>query len=230
MIIGGIMPFSLVDYPGLPAATVFTLGCNLRCPFCHNVELVEGKEQVDSGQFFTLLEKRVGLLDGVCITGGEPTLQRGLADFAKRIKTLGFNIKLDTNGSRSQVLAELLEQDLLDYVAVDIKAPPQLYAEATRVALTFAQVVESVNVLRESQVEYELRTTVVPGLIDLEGLELIQKALGPVPRYALQQFRPQKTLDPSYGEITPFDATWFIKAKEILQAAGTEVVLRGINS
>lgn len=228
MKIGGVTPLSLVDYPGKPAIVIFTSGCNLRCPFCHNGGLVLGNEGIDEGEVFDLLMSRIGKIDGVCITGGEPTIYDDLDEFVERIRALGFGVKLDTNGSRPKMLERLLARGLLDYVAIDIKSSPAGYAEATGGKLDFAVVAETVAEVKRAKVPYELRTTAVPGIVELEDIAIIAETLGPVEHFVLQQFRPQKTLDPCFGEKGVHPKAWFIQAKAILQAGVEEVTLRGI--
>ena len=173
MNIGGLTKTTLLDYPGHVAATVFIAGCNYRCPFCHNRELVlpdmaAGLSYIDEDEVFSFLEKRKNILSGVCISGGEPTLAAGLADFIRRIKGLGFLVKLDTNGSLPEVLATLLAEGLPDYVAMDIKHTKKQYPAACGVA---AEGIEaSMALLKNSGIPHEFRTTVVQGLHDEEDL------------------------------------------------------------
>lgn len=229
MRIGGVIPLSLVDYPQLPAITIFTSGCNLRCPFCHNSELVEGEEDSSLDRVVALLKKRAGKLEALCISGGEPTLQEDLEEFICVVKGLGYSVKLDTNGSRPQVLAGLLEKKLLDYVALDIKSSPQGYRAATGGKLDFETVAEAVEIVKNSGLSYELRTTAVPGLVDLEDLAIIAQRLKPIERYVLQQFRPAKTLDPSVGKVEPYTEEWFREAKKIFQGKAGEILVRGVD-
>lgn len=229
MKIGGIVPLSLVDYPGKPALTIFTNGCNLRCPFCHNPELITGEEEHDLDEVLALLKKRAGKLDAVCISGGEPTLQPDLLAFVTEIKNLGYSVKLDTNGSRPEVLAKLLASELLSYVAMDLKTSPQKYPQASGGKLSFEPVRMSLELLQEGKIPFELRTTAVPELVALEDLESIVGLLPQVKLYFLQQFRPEQTLDPAWGELIPYPEAWFYEAKEILQGKAEQVLLRGCN-
>ncbi|NMB45037.1 MAG: anaerobic ribonucleoside-triphosphate reductase activating protein [Firmicutes bacterium] len=228
MRIGGYIPLSLVDYPHKPAITVFTRGCNLRCPFCHNGELVIGKEGDTEEAVLKFLRQRRDQLDAICISGGEPTIQSDLDEFIRQVRALGYSVKLDTNGSRPEVLLSLLSEGLLDYVAIDIKSSPHRYRQATGGRLEFATVAKSVGLVRNSGTAYELRTTVVPGLVDLGDLEMIAKLLGPMGRFALQQFRPRQTLDPAFGRVRPYAKAWFQKAKEIFQGHTEQLIIRGL--
>ena len=165
--ISGLQKMTLLDFPGKVACTVFLQGCNYRCPFCHNSELLcpGGEEFMTEDAFFAFLEKRVGLLDGVCVSGGEPTLYPGLEALLARIKALGFAVKLDTNGSRPDVLKALVEKGLVDHVAMDVKNGPRQYSETTGVAgVSLEKVEESLRFLMTDAVSCELRTTVAEQL------------------------------------------------------------------
>ena len=228
MKIGGIIPLSLLDYPQKPTIVVFTSGCNLRCPFCHNGELVTGSEGIDEDEVFQLLNRKIGKLDAVCISGGEPTIHDDLDEFIEGIRALGFSVKLDTNGSRPEMLERLLTRELLNYVAIDIKSSPNRYRDATGGKLDFAVVAEAVAKVKVSKIPYELRTTAVPGIVDLEDIAMIAQELGTVERFALQQFRSKKTLDPSFRGTRTYPQSWFEKARELLQGKAAEVLVRGI--
>jgi pyruvate formate lyase activating enzyme len=201
MILGGLQKLTLIDYPGHIAATVFTVGCNFRCPFCHNPELVLGSVYSASGvlekEFFELLENRKGKLEGVCITGGEPTVQPDLIEFIRKIKNLGFKVKLDTNGTRPDVLRHLFAEKLLDFVAMDIKSSQMEYNKTTNSQVDIERIKLSVDLIRNSGVDYELRTTVVPGLHEEKDFEEIGKWLTGAKKYVLQAFEDKgKILDP----------------------------------
>ena len=167
--IAGLQKMTLLDYPGKVACTLFLQGCNYRCPFCHNSELLghDGEEFMTEDAFIAFLEKRVGLLDGVCVSGGEPTLYPGLEEMLRRIKALGFAVKLDTNGSRPDVLQTLVGKGLVDHVAMDVKNSPRQYAETTGIpGVALERIEESLRFLMTDAVSYELRTTVVEPLHD----------------------------------------------------------------
>ena len=178
--IAGLQKMTLLDYPGKVACTVFLQGCNFRCPFCHNSDLLgkEGPEPISEETLLTFLKKRVGLLDGVCITGGEPTLQPGLKDLIGKIKELGFLVKLDTNGTRPDVMKELVQAGLVDYVAMDVKNSPENYGKTAGVPnMTLDRVEESIRFLLSGAVDYEFRTTVADELHDAEDFAAIGKWL-----------------------------------------------------
>ncbi len=199
--IGSLVKTSLIDYPGEVCATLFTCGCNLRCPFCHNRGLVldpAGLPLYPEKKVMHFLARRLGLLGGVCISGGEPSLQEGLIEFAAAIKSAGFKVKLDTNGTRPRVLHDLLGRGLLDYVAVDIKAPRGKYNRLAGVTVDYGAVMGTVALLRESRLEHEFRTTFVPGLLDKADIVAIAETLTGCRRYVIQRFKADAPLlDPT---------------------------------
>ena len=189
MKINGLLKLTLLDFPGHTACTVFFGGCNFRCPFCHNATLVRGEgENITEEEFFKFLSKRQGLLDGVCITGGEPLLQRDIADFMRKIKELGFEVKLDTNGSFPEKLKELCSVGLVDYVAMDIKSSLEGYSRAAGVSVNTEKVRESVDFLVGGTVDYEFRTTVAKGAVLPSDMEGIGELISGAKRYFLQGF------------------------------------------
>lgn len=198
MRICGFQKTTLLDYPEHVAATIFVGGCNFRCPFCHNGQLVltpDDQPEVPCDEILSFLKKRRGILDGVCITGGEPTLQEGLADFIRRVKELEYLVKLDTNGYRPNVLEELLGERLIDYVAMDIKASPEGYAAAAGLQhIDMERVKESIRILLSCGVPYEFRTTVVKGIHRPEDFEEIGKLIKGAGAYYLQGFRESESM------------------------------------
>ena len=192
MIIHGLMKQTLLDFPGRLACTVFTGGCNFRCPFCHNATLVlhpDDQEKITEEEFFDFLKKRGRWLDGVAITGGEPMLQKDLKDFMYKIKETGLAVKLDTNGAFPEKLRDIVEAGLADYVAMDFKNLPEFYGETVGVpGFDPAPVIESMSYLREGHVEYEFRTTVIKEFHPPERMEAMAKYIEGVPAYYLQNF------------------------------------------
>ena len=192
MHIHGLQKLAMVDYPGKLAATVFTGGCNLRCPFCHNALLVTRlaeTPEIPEQEVLDFLASRRGLLDGVVLSGGEPLLHEGAGDFLRRVRDLGFAVKLDTNGSHPDRLRRLTEAGLVDYVAMDVKNAPARYAETVGIpGFNPAPVEESIRLLRKSTVDYEFRTTLVRELHRPEDLDAIAAWLAGAPRYYLQNF------------------------------------------
>lgn len=186
--IQGYQKLTLLDYPGKTACTVFTGGCNFRCPFCHNAPLVEHPNEYTTAldEVLEYLQKRKGLLDGVCITGGEPLLQKDIAQFISKIKAMGYSVKLDTNGGLPEHLIEVI--GLVDYVAMDVKSSPSGYCEATGCGVELKSIEKSINIIKQSGVDYEFRTTVVKGLHDEKILSELAAWLGEVKRYYLQGY------------------------------------------
>lgn len=189
----GINKTTLLDYPGHVAATLFTGGCNMRCPFCQNSGLVlepQAQPEISQEEVLSFLQKRRGILEGVCITGGEPSLQPDLENFIRRVRELGYLVKLDTNGYRPQVLRHLLEEGLLDYVAMDIKASRENYGAACGLPEVELHLIEtSVELLKACSIPYEFRTTVVKGIHRAEDFEAIGRWLQGCKAYYLQSFR-----------------------------------------
>jgi len=207
LIISGLQKLSLLDYPGYLSCTIFTQGCNFRCPYCHNPELVDRDQYQDNLSLVLLwafLEDRLGLLDGVCITGGEPTLQEGLRAFLFRIKSMGFKTKLDTNGSRPDVIKNLIDNNLLDYVAMDVKAPLAKYCTLMGFSGDPSCIGESIALLESSSIAHEYRTTVVPGIHHEEDLENIGRMLEGSRLLFVQNFRPSKHLVPEMDQLQGF--------------------------
>ncbi len=189
MRIAGLQKMTLLDFPRRVAATVFLPGCNFRCPFCHNSPLLRGTDELSEDSFFAYLKKRQGLLDGVAVTGGEPTLQPDLEEFLSKIKALDFAVKLDTNGSRPQHLEKLLQKDLIDYIAMDIKNSPAKYEGTSGATGILEDVRQSVELIRSSGVEYEFRTTVVAELHEDGDFHGIGQWLRGASAYYLQCFQ-----------------------------------------
>lgn len=219
MTIGGLQKLTLIDFPGRLAATVFLMGCNVRCPWCYSRELVlplsaKLQPKISELFFFKFLEERRGLLSGVVICGGEPTINPELPQFIQEIKKMGYAVKLDTNGSNSGVLQQLLGDNLLDYVALDVKAPKDRYREATGAAIDVSEVEKSIGLLKESDIDFEFRTTVVPDLHTKEDIVKIAKWVSPTKRYYLQNFRPEKTVDPSFEKKRPYPDEYLLEIRK----------------
>lgn len=193
MLISGLQKLTLLDYPGRVACTVFTGGCNFRCPFCHNASLVLPEQMVqdtNEEEVLSFLKKRVGVLDGVAVTGGEPLLHKDIGGFLSKVKALGYEIKLDTNGSFPELLMELVREGLVDRVAMDIKNSPELYAHTVGLdKLDMAPIERSKEFLLTGTVDYEFRTTVVKGLHTQESLRGAAEWIKGAKEYYLQQFK-----------------------------------------
>ena len=205
--IKGIQKLSLIDYPGKLCATIFLGGCNLRCPYCYNVRLVlepENLKTIPEQDVLDLLSERKGFLDGICVGGGEPTIHEELPVFLSKVKRLNFLVKIDTNGSIPKMLKRLINEGIVDYIAMDVKAPLKKYRENIRAEVDTDAMKESIRLIRASNIDYEFRTTVVPSLIDGEDLVEIAKMLESSKRFAIQQFRPERTLDESFRGVAPY--------------------------
>jgi len=195
--IGGFQKSSLIDYPEKISAIIFTQGCNFRCPYCHNPELIEdiAGSSMDESAILDFLKSRIGKLDAVVITGGEPTLHKDLPEFIRQIKDLGFLVKLDTNGTNPEMLQNLIDEKLVDYVAMDIKAPIEKYSEVVCTKVDTEKVSKSVEILKESDTEHEFRTTVVKSQLSVNDFEKIGELINGSDKYYLQKFVPSKTLN-----------------------------------
>jgi len=198
VIIAGLQPCSFIDYPGKLSAVAFTHGCNLRCRYCHNPELLDGSppRRIEEDEILGLLDRRRGKLDGIVVTGGEPTLQRGLAAFLARVKALGFLAKLDTNGTRPEVIEELLAARLVDFLAIDLKATPARAGWLCGLAEQSAGARRCLELAVAAGVEHEVRTTVVASVHGAAELEALAALAASAQRWVLQRFRPGGHLDP----------------------------------
>ncbi len=194
MRIGGIVKTTLIDYPGKVASMIFTTGCNFACPWCHNGGLLSDSEVIEPGEVLEFLLSRKHLIDGVVLSGGEPTLQKGLEDFILSIRDMGLSIKLDTNGSTPDLLEKILAKGLIDYVAMDVKSSLADYRKVTGVAGQEEQVEKSIKLIMESAPDYEFRTTVVPGLHDIESIHGVGRLVQGSKIHYLQAFRPVDTV------------------------------------
>lgn len=237
MLIAGLQKNSLVDYRGKVAAVVFVPYCNFDCFYCHNRILLERDMEkakynlINKDEFFEFLDKRKGLIQGVVITGGEPTLQKGLSQFIREIKKKEFPVKLDTNGYKPDILEKLIKTKLLDYIAMDIKAPSGKYSEICGIQVDMNIVKKSIALIMSSGIDYEFRTTVVPGF-SIDDIKEIIGLIAGAKRYTLQQFKkPIKT--ESFIDIRnmkkPHMSEFFHKAKSICEEHISEVNIRGVD-
>ena len=190
MNIGGLQKTSLLDYPDTISAIIWTAGCNFRCPFCYNKDLVLGNvENISEKDIFSFLEKRKGLLEGLVISGGEPLMQKDIVQFIEKVKKLGYKIKIDTNGMFPEKLKELIDKKLVDYIAMDIKAPIDKYDQLSGVKTDIKKIEKSIEIIRNSSVDYEFKTTFAPGLLTKDDIISIGKLLEGSKKYYLQQFK-----------------------------------------
>lgn len=218
--IGGLEKVSLLDYPGKVSSVLFTYGCNLRCPFCHNPELVihplGNDVKLKEDEVLDYLQERKGLIDAVVITGGEPLIYKDIDLFIEKIKKMGFLVKLDTNGFFPKELKELLKKDLLDYIAMDVKWAEDSYVEFSKDKKAVEKVKESIKIIMSSGIDYEFRTTFVKGIHDIEDGEKITSMIPNAMKYYIQNFRSGKTIDETLDTSNSFTEK---ELKEILRGA-----------
>jgi pyruvate formate lyase activating enzyme len=219
--IGGLQKVTLIDYPGRLAATVFLTGCNFRCSFCYASELVlpekiKNQPKISQKELFKFLKERKKLIEGVVLCGGEPAISKGLVPFIKKIKKMGFFIKLDTNGSDPELLKKLIEKKLVDYVAMDIKGPKEKYSKFSGVKVDIKKIQKSIDILKEGKVDYEFRSTIVPTLHKKEDVIEMAKWIRGAKRYYLQNFRPEKTIDPKFEKIKPYSQEFLLEIQKAI--------------
>jgi len=206
-LIKGFLGTSLIDFPGRISSIVFTGGCNFRCPFCHNADLVldyKNLPTLTENEILEKIKKRKGFIDGVEITGGEPLLYNDTLDFIKKVKELGYEVKLDTNGYFPEKLEEILDSGMVDFIAMDIKSSPEKYSYACGIEIDLNKIEDSISLIMNKAKEYEFRTTVAPKIVEEEDIIPMVKMIEGAEMYALQEFRPVKTIDPSFMEISPY--------------------------
>ena len=211
MNIGGLLKNSIIDYPGKLSCGIFLSGCNFDCPYCHNPDLVKGcgggSAEFDPGTVFRFIENRKGFLDGVVISGGEPTLQEDLFDLCRRIKNMGFPVKLDTNGSRPRVIKRLVDERLVDYIAMDLKTDPRWYATYIKANCNASAILASIEIIMESAIPYEFRTTCVKPIVTPEVIENVSRLINGARLYALQRFHKSRMLHPDFFKEINYEYT-----------------------
>lgn len=230
MIFGGMQKLSMVDFPGHMCATIFTVGCNMRCPFCHNAPLVLNTAKdscLSEDDVFGYLEKRRNMLDAVCITGGEPLLNRDILPVLDRIRGMGFALKLDSNGTRPALLKSIIENRMCDYIAMDIKNCRDKYSAASGCEVDLAAIEESISLIRNSGIDYEFRTTVCRPLHTDEDIENIGKWLSGSKRYALQQYSDDGEHIVSVG-FSAYPKENLLSCADKLKQYFNDVIIRGI--
>ncbi|MBI4633879.1 MAG: anaerobic ribonucleoside-triphosphate reductase activating protein [Deltaproteobacteria bacterium] len=229
MKIGGLQKVSLIEYPGKISAVIFTQGCNFRCPYCHNPELVDpdlygdclGEEEI-----FSFLEKRRGKLEAVTVTGGEPTIQPDLAVFLRRLKGMEYLVKIDSNGSHPDILEELLREKLVDYIAMDVKAPLGKYEKIMGTTVDCNKIKRSIDMILASEIDHEFRTTVPRSLLEEKDLLAIGRLVKNARQYTIQKFVPSKTLNPSFLKETTYSDEEFSVLKKKLEKNIQAVVVK----
>lgn len=226
MKIGGIQKFSTVDYPGYTVASIFTIGCNMRCGYCHNPELVLPEQfvgEIPTDEILEFLASRQGLLDGVAISGGEPMMQEDLPDFIRKVKAMGFRVKLDTNGTNPAMLKELIDEGLLDFVAMDIKGPLDKYVQIAARPIDLDAIQESIRLIKT--IDHEFRTTIVRTQLEPYDFEAIGELVDGAQRFALQYFKPGNTVSPQFRDEVSFTPSEMDQAKAIMQRHVAECVV-----
>ncbi len=229
MQIKGLQKLTLLDYPKHVAATLFFNGCNFKCAYCHNPELVNLKESqklktYNEKEILDFLKERKSFIDGVCITGGEPTLNKNISNFLRKIKKLGYEIKLDTNGTNPKVLKQIIKNKLVNYVAMDIKAPLEKYEEITKTKVNQENIKESIKIIKKMN-DYEFRTTIIPDLSEQDIIKIAELING-AKAYYLQQFIPLKCLDKRYSKKKPYPSERIQKMLEKVKTSFEKCAIR----
>ncbi len=230
MLISAFQKSTLLDYPGKLACLVFTYGCNLRCEYCHNPELViqpfRKNMAVSEEEIFSFLEKRKSLIDGVVITGGEPTLQKDLIPFIKKIKNMGFLVKLDTNGTNSKIVKKILDLDIVDYWAMDVKYEKEIYIQNLKDKIPYNEIERSISLIKAKARDYEFRTTYVKGIHTIDSVNGIGKLIKGSKRYYIQNFRPGKTINSALNSTNSFTQEELEKFKKVMKRYVKNVEIR----
>lgn len=232
VLIKGIQGISLIDYPGKIASTLFTGGCNFRCPFCHNPELIEVKREdtdLTYDDVINKLKERINFIDGICITGGEPLLTEDIIEFVQILKDrTGLPVKIDTNGYNPSVLSKIIEGKLADFIAMDIKTSIGKYYKAAGIDLNADKIRESIDMIIKSNISHEFRTTCVPGIVDSNDIREIGSYIVGADAFALQQFRPGHTYSSQFEDIHPYKPEEIIRFRDILKQFIENIEIKGI--
>ena len=230
MKIGGFQKTSLLDYPNRISAIIWTVGCNFRCPFCYNKNLVDGNVGLFSeDEILSFLKKRKGLLEGLSISGGEPLLQKDIAEFIAKVKKLGYLVKVDTNGTFPKILKELLDKKLIDYVSMDVKAPKKKYDQLAGVKVSVSKIDKSISIIKNDAPDYEFKTTFVPQFLKKEDVIDIAKWLKGSKNFYLQQFKNDVPLiSPKLRDIKPYPKEYLYETLEAIKPYFECCEVRGI--
>jgi pyruvate formate lyase activating enzyme len=230
MKIGGLQKTSLLDYPDTLSAIIWTIDCNFRCPFCYNKNLVLGNvEQIPENEVLSFLKKRQGILEGLVISGGEPLLQKNLLDFMGKVKALNYLIKIDTNGMYPKKLKEFIDKKLVDYIAMDIKAPKKKYNQLAGVKVDISKIQKSIDIIKNGKPSYEFRTTFIPDLLKKEDIIEIAKWLEGSKRFYLQQFKKNPPLVSSkLNDVSPYSKEYITETLEAIKPYFRTCEIRGI--
>ncbi len=223
----GVEKSSFIDYPGNICTVIFTGGCNFKCPYCHNSSIVNNiGDRIEEEEIISFLKKRKKFVDALCITGGEPTLQKDLYNFICKVKEEGFLIKLDTNGTNPVLLKKLIDQKLVDYVAMDIKAPLNKYLNIINANVNIDDIRKSIDILLENRVDYEFRTTICKELVTIDDIKTIAEEIKGCKTYALQNFRDRETVLGGENKLTPYKDEELKEIEEIIKPLLNKVMIR----
>ncbi len=223
----GIEKSSFIDYPNNICTVIFTGGCNFRCPYCHNSSIVNNiGDKIDEEEFINYLIGRKRFVDALCISGGEPTLQKGLYNFIYKVKGKGFAIKLDTNGTNPNLLKKLINEELIDYVAMDIKAPLIKYPLVTKTPVALEDIQKSIDLLLENKVDYEFRTTICKDLLSPEDIYIIAEEIKGCNTYVLQNFKDGETVLGGKDKLTPYKREELEEIQENISVLLNKVIIR----
>ncbi len=229
LLIKGLQKTSLIDYPAKIVSTVFLADCNFRCPYCHNPELIENPDElptINEEEIIEHLKNKRKWLDGICISGGEPTIHKKLVDFIKKIKKENFLVKLDTNGTNPEMIKEVLDNKLVDFISMDIKTCLDKYEKVAKVKVNKEDIQKSVDLIRNSKIDYEFRTTILPKLHSEEDIIKMGGWLKGSKKFVLQQFKPGRCLDKSYEKMKSFTKEEIEKFKKVLEPFFDNVDIR----
>ena len=223
----GIEKSSFIDYPNNICTVIFTGGCNFRCPYCHNSSIVNNiGNKIKKDEIINFLKNRKKFVDALCISGGEPTIQKGLYDFICKIKHEGFKIKLDTNGTNPGLIKKLIDEKLIDYIAMDIKAPLAKYSSIIQAAVVLEDIRESINILLENRVDYEFRTTICKELLSIEDIKTIAGEIKGCNTYVLQNFKDGETVLAGQNKFTPYSDKELKEIQNSISRLLDEVIVR----
>ena len=227
----GFIETSLLDWDGHIVASIYLPGCNFRCPYCHNKNAVlnpDSFDEVPMEYIESYVSENKDFLDGIVVSGGEPTTHSDLADLLRKIKEFGLKVKLDTNGTNPDVLEHLISENLIDYIAMDVKAPlNKKYSDTAGVNVNLDNIKRSIDIIQSSGIDYEFRTTVVPIFLSEDDVHSIISELSGSKKYALQQFRPDYTLDPALSELKPYSSEVIMRLADAAQKVIKTVTIRG---
>lgn len=229
MRIAALQRVTLIDYPGKIGATVFTQGCNFRCPYCHNPELVDPARYepiISEKEVLSFLDKRRGKLDAVTVTGGEPSIHRSLGRFLETLREMGYLIKIDTNGSNPDVVEKIISRKLVDYLAMDVKGPLDKYGEIASVKIDTSKIRRSIEIITSSGIEHEFRTTILRSQLNLQDLISVARLIKKAHLYVLQPFVPSKILNSSFLSEASYSQEEFSTIRDNLEKVVTRVVIR----